>query len=695
MPPFQYQPLRQSKQEIRLLNISAAPKRNKFPSFSLEVVSLQSSPSYTALSYTWGDASKTTPLHIHNQVFQATHNLYEALQHLTQSGKLKKLWVDAICINQKDDEEKSWQVAQMIHIYRNAAETILWLGPACLGSDLLMDKMQALGHDAVRHGVKVWEEDRLKTTQAFKQAMSYGYLGGLPGAEKEGTLERFLSEWFRRGWDVMGDVLPPTPLKEILSRPWWKRVWILQEVTVSKKPVFTCGHKSMSFETMYAALSVLEFFQDAWKFHWSADRVFARLVDNAEGLMPGGPEEPGRSLYEGLETHYRIFVRYRDLYHDEGPLPLHGLLSLASGIGLKVGLLATDPRDLVYALLGICSNAQELGLVPDYAKSCRMVYLEVAVALRKHGVNLLPWCLDTLRRDEDAIPSWVPDWRAGPRYSAYKFVSEGPMCEFSAWRGTTGKWSYNPAQPDVLIRSLSFVDSIADTIPDPFERGSSESSPKFDEFSDPADPCVQSAFLKAEKFVHSCGHDVIIPHNYDKRDIVWRILTADRIIKPTHLREIGFQLAPSSYANIRQMYTAILESKVKEYVKAQLDESVTQSLLDMIEGRASRAADGAFVQFPSELSSPGAVDFATFTRTAGMMLYKRCLAKSTQGFLCLAPEGTQPGDRIVVIHGTGSPYIVRPVGEMYNRIVGEAYVLGIMYGELSMLDVNEYNLAFI
>ncbi|KAH6857601.1 heterokaryon incompatibility, partial [Alternaria alternata] len=84
---------------------------------------------YTALSYVWGDAKHTKPIQLgYHQIPTITKNLEKALRHLRDRASERILWVDAICINQSDEEEKLSQVQSMGDVYRNAVEVRIWLG---------------------------------------------------------------------------------------------------------------------------------------------------------------------------------------------------------------------------------------------------------------------------------------------------------------------------------------------------------------------------------------------------------------------------------------------------------------------------------------------------------------------------------------------------------------------------------------
>jgi hypothetical protein len=114
---------------IRLLVLWPGPKFSPIQGH-LIVSPLLQCPPYEALSYTWGDPAEKSPIHISGAMFSAQRNLKSALHHLRYLDKVRVLWVDALCINQTDNDEKSSQVARMGDIYKRAEQTTVWLGEA-------------------------------------------------------------------------------------------------------------------------------------------------------------------------------------------------------------------------------------------------------------------------------------------------------------------------------------------------------------------------------------------------------------------------------------------------------------------------------------------------------------------------------------------------------------------------------------
>ncbi|KAH8891552.1 hypothetical protein GQ53DRAFT_604942, partial [Thozetella sp. PMI_491] len=83
---------------------------------------------FEALSYAWGLPTATRPTRADGKEFHVTVNLYAALRRLRMASRERVVWIDQLCINQTDDQEKSQQVALMSRIYSAAQRVIVWLG---------------------------------------------------------------------------------------------------------------------------------------------------------------------------------------------------------------------------------------------------------------------------------------------------------------------------------------------------------------------------------------------------------------------------------------------------------------------------------------------------------------------------------------------------------------------------------------
>ncbi|KIM95639.1 hypothetical protein OIDMADRAFT_73942, partial [Oidiodendron maius Zn] len=154
---------------------------------------------YDALSYTWGSTEKNATITINGGIMNITSNLYAALQHLRLNDQDRIIWVDAICINQADDNERIHQVQQMSKIYKEAEQVIVWLGRGTEGSDCTMDFMKQL------------QANNIKVERSW---MHLGQTSVSLGPRRPViSISRL-----REGMELM------------LKQPWFRRIWILQEI---------------------------------------------------------------------------------------------------------------------------------------------------------------------------------------------------------------------------------------------------------------------------------------------------------------------------------------------------------------------------------------------------------------------------------------------------------------------------------
>lgn len=129
--------LSRDKDEIRVVRLHPATNWDDQIECSLMTLSLSDPerPQYQALSYVWGDARMTLPIKVNGLHFEGTKNFVDALRALRFRGQQRIMWIDAICINQQDTQERNQQVKKMAEIYRNSSATVAWLGSSAKESD--------------------------------------------------------------------------------------------------------------------------------------------------------------------------------------------------------------------------------------------------------------------------------------------------------------------------------------------------------------------------------------------------------------------------------------------------------------------------------------------------------------------------------------------------------------------------------
>jgi hypothetical protein len=192
MAPYQYVPLSKGPESIRLLRL--LPSEIEVAELQVELLeySLQGSRpsghSYEALSYVWGGLDTTQLIRVGDEHLDVTPNLYAALLRLRDSTFPRILWIDAVCINQKDHEEKERQIQSMAKIYSNAKRTIVWLGEEADGSS---DAIEAIRVAGLGPSIIPIDEDDSDVEEAIDEDNS----------DVEEAIDALLRrKWFQRIW---------------------------------------------------------------------------------------------------------------------------------------------------------------------------------------------------------------------------------------------------------------------------------------------------------------------------------------------------------------------------------------------------------------------------------------------------------------------------------------------------------------
>jgi hypothetical protein len=154
VPNYQHQPIAASSQIRILILHPPAPENPEDLSGELVTVNIEDEPVYEALSYCWGDPDNSESLQLPEGQLSMTANLAAGLRQLRFLDRNRRLWVDAICINQKDNDEKGLQVALMAQVFRNAECVLVWLGVGNSAIYEAIEFLKAAADDPKRYGVQ-------------------------------------------------------------------------------------------------------------------------------------------------------------------------------------------------------------------------------------------------------------------------------------------------------------------------------------------------------------------------------------------------------------------------------------------------------------------------------------------------------------------------------------------------------------
>ncbi|KAH6976552.1 heterokaryon incompatibility protein-domain-containing protein [Ilyonectria sp. MPI-CAGE-AT-0026] len=274
-------------------------------------------------------------------------------------------WIDALCINQRDVHEKSQQVGRMKDIYSNAPSLLIWLGD--------VSESTAKGAMGLIHDI---------------QAVAWPYLEG--NAE---DMEQFSSEDF-----VQPRLDATQKFMQLLTQEWFFRMWIIQEVATATG----------------STVALVRFQPVQWGFLTHVVFACCSQMLSSDGLqsllvMAGSHDKILKTLLE-LTRCYQGWTQETRTEPD-GRLDEDVAQRLKKLLRCSKGLFkATDPRDLLYALLGLLGTGsipQELS--PNYAIPFKEVFHQYAVYIIKHTKSL--GFLPCYKRQLEGVPSWVPDWR--------------------------------------------------------------------------------------------------------------------------------------------------------------------------------------------------------------------------------------------------------------------------------------------
>ncbi|ETS76095.1 hypothetical protein PFICI_11482 [Pestalotiopsis fici W106-1] len=356
--PFRYTPLKPG--EIRLLHHSI---RDGIVVWALKTVQIQeqgpnASVEFDALSYTWGDLGHTFPFRCNDSELRIHGNLKNALPYLARRRSSLPLWIDAVCINQSDGEEKFVQINMMHSIYRQATQVWVWLGCDPEHGDeaiSLLPKVSAVAREVMS---QAWEFDQASPVDKGLPAFSSPQWGAVT---------------------------------KIINNNYFSRLWIVQEAALARHIRVLYGDGEIPWDVLDDAVR-------------NGPDLRHRLRD-ANGFKP-------LPLPGGTEVVFDIRKYTQSLANpQEVPFALMRLL-----VSTTRNHHCYDARDRVFGILGFFSgqDLQRVGIGRDmdawelYTKLTRFLLANVnPSAMNWWYLLTLAWSSEKKRA---GLPSWCPDY---------------------------------------------------------------------------------------------------------------------------------------------------------------------------------------------------------------------------------------------------------------------------------------------
>ena len=415
MSLYQYQAL-VDKNGIRILHLDAAGKGTQLRG-SFITTTLKDAPDFETLSYVWGEPSFTDSILIEGSVVRITPALACALHHLRFADRPRKLWVDAICIDQDNIAERNQQVAIMSNIYQKSKTTLAWFGA---------------GNDIENHALE-------ELVSISKTPDRYGYDGSLGVNGVDGTEFLDKEKIAKLGPEVIEVVEKATESRAdlIYSNAWFERLWIVQEAVISQEVIIHLGDTQMDWYTFQEVTSFIchAICRTGTDVPWltsisrALDLVKARF-DRKLFAPPGSLElDPEMEVPPSLAS----LSSTREIHHMAMRLPnssentrsywfaFYSDEGYISKIWSFRDRKCKDDRDYVYGLGGFIPWDVPIVITPDYSKSVPQVFTDFARAMLDIGVielflfaglwDRISEPPDVETADLDSCPSWVPELR--------------------------------------------------------------------------------------------------------------------------------------------------------------------------------------------------------------------------------------------------------------------------------------------
>lgn len=655
----------------------------------LEICSAAKCPPYEALSYCWGDDRPTTEIWIDGTALPIRPNLAAALHSLRLQDGVRRLWIDAISINQSDIKERSRQVRYMRSIYKNSTKVIAWLGPMT---------PEVAGAFSVAERIV----EARKLSEDMLAAKTYDERGdGDDQQQSEIGLELIQALC----------QLPMHTLNNLFKRDYFKRSWVLQEVVTGSNSMARCGQTEMPF----------------WDLASTGEIVTQRC----------GWEDIG-NIVERSSSMWNAMYRLREkaAYHAE-EIGVQGSVASLGNLLIQLrSFKATDERDKAFSLIGISHEGlyplsmdlesiplvfsqgkpprylrqchrvvakvqnyisnhaplqnltTPLELILDYEKDTVAVYTNVALYLIKRAPGSLAIFGQVHHRGEplsDGYPSWVPKWFEDSIYKPFCQNNHGYylagccILEYKSifskfrpytWSDTTNS-SDTPHTHKLTVKGfpLGIIQQVGETI-DMQREGQS-----FDGvilklwaqlFALPLLPRPRRAYRSGrpidEAFCSALSGGVI------------GVRFGEAVLKA-----LG-----------RGGLWGVGQSSSLETIQQTAGRGIRAYLTDLAHGTRLTCAS------PNPMTDTCESDIRCWWWGVKELAHNRKLFITNTGYIGIGPNIMRPGDEVVVLYRGDMPYVLRRQPD-HHLLVGECYVEddNIMLGKVAFAASQGIGLSTI
>jgi hypothetical protein len=649
----------------------------------LTVEELDETEPFDALSYCCGPPILSCTITVnYTPGFRITQNLWNALQRVRKKDEDRRLWVDAVCIDQDDEREKSSQVRRMHTVYSRAEEVCIYFGECA--EQTLKKREDPFGNTTrpEYHWTNAVGDDEdesffkpVHSVRELQKSAANSYKSSKEGRwaqEGEPFDDNFMTAM---EGNLLSDLTPGTSRQHL----WWNRLWTVQELLLARKPVVYCGPYTILWSNMI--------------------RLWIRPYSSpgAHILRKNFPRATLRMREETIWLHWLRGRTERNL---------HALLLATTDKAFA------EPKDRIFALLG-ASSPGTISL--DYGLDLRNIYALTAIhCITTQGtfdILFSRWERSyQLNSEVDRSHSWVPDFDRSYDIHSYRQSWQTPCltrAEQGRWEGArigtipdlVGFDHECPGRDDSLsmlsLRDigievientasrcrLAFNGVCVKTVSQLFQFGQQNLDCILADLSGSTESvCEGNGYWKASTT------NLQERHAYDICDLLLKSCSLHLECSVPLLTDLEFQAQRQRKDSREESWkTSETVHHPKECLEflAIVDECLRLPWKQCLTGSlASRCYDWTTQRLRRTLN----------TLLHAVLEYK-CWSGTffitSDGHLGIGPESTQPGDQIVVLDGARSPFVLRPLKNSADyALLGDSFVLGLMHGEVREMDAR-------
>ena len=617
-PKFEYNKL-EGDRHIRLLILHRRKSTDSI-NCTLFEVSLDRAPAYEAISYTWGDSKEMLKIRVNGGQLEIPKNAHRILKSRRSFWKPRLLWIDSVCINQGDVLEKIQQIKLMGDIYKKAFVVSVCLQPPENPDNEVAEFLEP---PLASHIV----DELLWTDLRFSDGLSV-WLQYAPQCRQP----RWLA------------------FQNLVRNSWFDRVWVIQEVALAKSVRILYGNIEIPWQHLIDVMSLC----------YKHTAIASLLETTTDPLKR--QKVPTSLTNATLMAHFRSQTNEKNANDDKVVDGRSPSLSFSSVLYASHNFAAKDPRDKVFGIQGFCT-VEDGGLIsPNYGKTAADTYRDAAdyILAKESPYRLLSYAgigyFSEPSKIDGVLPSWCPDWSRQPRVRI--LGHNNPETDYCAGGEEDAASEYPKRKFSSLMVRGQLIDTIA-LLGEKFLHLDEDASGSWSVKDGMTNlyKCEENSYRLLREFDHKRD-----PYSYTSppqllHDAYWRTLIGDRTetTRPAPAK-LGkeFDTWRRFMAEVMPRFFSIPNQPVPADILARYGEQP---------------------------------EFATLIATCAL---GRKLCITSRGYIGLVPPFAEVGDAVFLIRGAQVPFVLRTVegplssegSHVLCHLVGEAYVHGLMYGDV-------------